>query len=154
MTIHIHEGGLDRPDVQALLRFHYGEAHRHDPSEFTHALPPAALSDPAISFFAAREGESLLGVAALKRLDQWHGEVKSMRTAPAALRRGVARLLLGHLLAVARARGLRQVSLETGTSPEFAAANGWYEASGFTDGPVFGGYPPSPFNRFMTLALT
>nr|WP_233130712.1 GNAT family N-acetyltransferase [Sphingomonas jeddahensis] len=95
----------------------------------------------------------MLGVAALRQLSPDHGEIKSMRTAPGNLRPGVARALLAHLLALARARGYTRVSLETGTAPMFAAANRLYEAAGFIDGPVFGGYPESPHNRFMTLAL-
>lgn len=76
-----------------------------------------------------------------------------MRTAPAALRRGVARSLLAHLVALARTRGYIRLSLETGTAPMFAAANRLYEAAGFVDCAAFGGYPESPHNRFMTLTL-
>ena len=77
-----------------------------------------------------------------------------MRTAPAALRRGVARTLLAHLIALAQSRGYTRLSLETGTAPTFDAANRLYETSGFVDCAAFGGYPESPHNRFMTLALS
>ena len=151
--IEIREGGLDHPAVQDLLAYHHREAHRRFPAGFAHALPPDALRDPAIGFFSGWEDDALLGIAALKRLDADHAEVKSMRTHPDALRRGVARLLLGHILGEARARGHARISLETGTTADFVAANALYEAFGFVDRDAFGGYPPSPHNRFMTLAL-
>jgi len=150
----LRAGGLDDPAVQELLRFHVATAHAETPAENAHALDLDGLRDPAIGFVTAWDGETLLGMGALKQLDARHGEVKSMRTAPGQQRRGVARAILSHLIATARARRYTRVSLETGTAPFFAPANVLYEAFGFVDGPVFGGYPPSPHNRFMTLTLT
>ena len=50
------------------------------------------------------------------------GEVKSMRTHPDHLRRGVASALLEHIIDEARRRGMRRLSLETGRGPAFEAA--------------------------------
>lgn len=151
--MNIRPGGLDHPDVVALLRLHRDEALGSTPREHAHALDADGLGGPGVRFFTAWDGATLLGMAASRELEPGHVEVKSMRTAPGQLRRGVARALLAHLLARARADGATRVSLETGTHPMFAAANRLYERSGFVDGPVFGGYPASPHNRFMTLAL-
>ncbi|WP_174279288.1 GNAT family N-acetyltransferase [Sphingomonas bacterium] len=149
----IRSGGLDHPDVQALLLHHLTQARATAPTEFRHALDVTALGADDVRFWTAWDGETLLGMAALRTIEPGHVEVKSMRTAPAALRRGVARALLTHLIETAHAAGATRVSLETGTHPMFDAANRLYEATGFVDGPVFGGYPPSPHNRFMTLVL-
>ena len=149
----LREGGLDDQRVDALIRHHLAEARASTPQDNAHALGPEALRHPDISFWTMWEGEELLGCAALRQLAADHGEVKSMRTAPAALRRGVARSLLAHLVALARTRGYIRLSLETGTAPMFAAANRLYEAAGFVDCAAFGGYPESPHNRFMTLTL-
>ena len=86
-------------------------------------------------------------------IDAHHAELKSMRTAPAHLRKGVARTMLDHLVATARAAGFRQLSLETGTAAMFAPANALYERYGFEECAAFGGYPASAHNRFMTMAL-
>jgi len=153
-VIELRPGGLDHPAVIDLLRLHVAMAHADTPGANAHALDLAGLHHPAISFVSAWEGDRLLGMGALKQFDERHAEIKSMRTAPDALRRGTARAILTHLLATARARGYARVSLETGTAPSFAAANALYEAAGFIDGPVFGDYPASPHNRFMFLALT
>lgn len=151
--IQVRKGGLDHPAVRDLLMMHLTEMRGATPIENAHALDLGELGHPSIRFFSAWEDDRLIGVAAIKALEPGHAEVKSMRTAPAALRRGVGRLLLDHLLAAARARGDRRVSLETGTAPMFAPANAMYEAAGFRDGPVFGGYPASPHNRFLTMEL-
>lgn len=149
----LREGGLDDPQVVALIAHHQAEARASTPQENAHAMGADALRHPDISVWTLWEGDALLGIAALRQLAPDHGEIKSMRTAPGQLRRGVARALLQHLIALARTRGYARVSLETGTAPMFAAANRLYEGAGFNDGPVFGGYPESPHNRFMTLAL-
>ena len=95
----------------------------------------------------------MLGVAAIKELDAAHAELKSMHTAAEARGRGVGRALLGYLLDTARARGYRRVSLETGTTPGFAAARALYESVGFTPAGPFGGYPQTGDNTFYSLAL-
>ena len=148
-----------RPDdpgsfaVSALLAEHVAFGRAHTPAENAHVLDAGGLDASAISFFTAWDGDALAGMAALRELDPVSGEVKSMRTAAAHLRRGVARALLDHLVAEARRRGYRRLCLETGTAAAFAPANALYEAFGFVDGPVIGGYPPSAHNRFMMLAL-
>ena len=149
----LREGGLDDPRVIGLITWHQAEARAATPQDNAHAMGAEGLRHPDIAFWTMWEGEDLLGIAALRQLSADHGEIKSMRTAPHALRRGVARALLDHLVSLARTRGYTRVSLETGTAPMFAAANRLYEAAGFVDGPVFGGYPESPHNRFMTLPL-
>ena len=152
--IEIREGGLDEPQVQALLAYHLAGAHDDSPPEFRHALNLDGLRDPAITFYTAWQLDTLLGVAALRELSPTHGEIKSMRTADEHLRKGVSRALLNQILLTARDRGYARLSLETGTSLGFAPANRLYETFGFADGPVFGGYPASPHNRFMTLELS
>lgn len=149
----LRAGGLDDPQVAALIARHLAEARGATPADHAHALGAEALRAPDVSLWTMWDGAGLLGIGALRQIDPAHGEIKSMRTAPGHLRRGVARAMLAHLVALARARGYARISLETGTAPMFDAANRLYEASGFVDGPPFGGYPPSPHNRFMTMAL-
>ena len=118
-----------------------------------HALDGDGLAEPGIDLFAYRDGGALLGVGALKRLDQTHAELKSMHTAEAARGRGVGRAMLTYLLGVARDRGYRRVSLETGSMPAFAPARALYAAAGFTECAPFAGYRASPNSTFMTLTL-
>ena len=146
-----HEGELDALDVRDLLALHFAEMRADSPPEACHVLPLDGLRSPAIRFFSLRERDgTLLGVGALKSLDARHGEIKSMRTSPAALGLGVGGAILAHLVATARTMGHTRLNLETGTSPLFAAANRLYQRHGFAPCSSFGGYPDSPFTAFYT----
>ncbi len=140
-------------DVRALIGRHLGFANEHTPPQDVHALDLDGLLDPAVTFFSARRDGELLAIGALKQLDGDHAELKSMHTAEAARRQGIGRAMVGHLLSVARQRGYRQVSLETGTMDAFSPARALYDASGFTPCGPFGDYAPSPSSAFMTLTL-
>jgi putative acetyltransferase len=140
-------------DVRALLERHLAFTLETSPPEHAFALDVDGLLDPAITFYSFRASGKLLGVGAIKQLDLEHGEIKSMHTAQTARGRGVARAVLGHLLDVARSRGYRRVSLETGTMAEFAPARALYARAGFIACGPFAGYQPSEDNCFMTLPL-
>jgi putative acetyltransferase len=146
----IFEGELDREDVRALLDQHFAEMRAGSPPEACHVLPIDGLKDPSIRFFSLRDNGELLGCGALKRLEPGHGEIKSMRTADSALGRGVGKTILNHLIASARGEGMVRLSLETGSTEQFAAANRLYEKEGFERAGPFGSYADTPFTRFFT----
>jgi putative acetyltransferase len=142
-----------RPDVRALLERHLALMLSVTPPEHAFALDVDGLLDPAITFCSFRADGELLGVGAIKALDAEHAEIKSMHTTQAARGRGVGRAILNHLLGVARSRGYRRISLETGTMAEFAPARALYSSAGFEVCGPFADYQPSEDNYFMTLAL-
>ena len=125
----------------------------HSPPESVHALDIDALRKPEITFWTAWEKDELLGCGALKQLDAQHAELKSMRTSSAHLRKGVAKSLLNHILAVARQRSYRRLSLETGSMAAFAPARTLYAQSGFTLCKPFADYIEDPNSVFMTREL-
>ena len=154
MSWTFHEGELGHADVRSLLAQHVAEMNAGSPPSACHVMHADALQDPAIRFFTVRdEGGALLGCGALKRLGPDQGEIKSMRTADAALGSGVGGRMLDHLTATARAAGMTRLSLETGNSDAFAAANRLYQREGFEQCGPFGGYIVTPFTRFFTKAL-
>jgi len=146
-------GDFNDVRVLALLRQHLEGMHANSPLESVFALDLTGLRAPGISFFTAWEGETLLGMGALKELDRTADEIKSMRTDPAHLRRGVGAAILEHLIAIARERGYRRLSLETGSGPAFEPALALYRRRGFVDGDPFGDYTKSAFNQFLHLDL-
>lgn len=150
MSWTIHEGELDHDDVRALLDQHFAEMRAGSPPEACHVLPIDGLKNPAIRFFSLRENSALLGCGALKRLEPGHGEIKSMRTANTALGRGVGKAMLNHLIATARAAGMTRLSLETGSTERFAAANRLYEKNDFERTGAFGDYADTPWTHFYT----
>jgi putative acetyltransferase len=153
VAVTFHTGDLDSSDVQALLAEHFRQMRSISPPDACHVLPAEGLGDPSVTVWSARENGVLLGVGALKELAPDHGEVKSMRTAQQALGHGVGRAILHHIIAEARRRGYRRLSLETGSSDPFAAALRLYESEGFVPCGPFGGYKDTPFTRFFTREL-
>ena len=149
----VRAGGLGDAQVEDLLARHRAEALASTPAANAHALDSARLSALEVEFFSAWDGDELLGIGAIKHIGPGHAELKSMRTAPGHLRKGVGRAILDRTVERARDRGCRRLSLETGTATMFAPANAMYERYGFVDCAAFGGYPPSAHNRFMTLDL-
>jgi putative acetyltransferase len=147
------EGELDRDDVRDLLSQHFLEMRSSSPPEACHVLPIDGLQDPSIRFFTLRENGVLLGCGALKSLASDHGEVKSMRTGNTALGRGVGQAMLGHLLQTARQQGMSRISLETGSTEQFAAANRLYEKNGFERSGGFCDYPDTPWTHFYTRTI-
>jgi len=151
--VRIEPDDLSGEDVRALLTEHLADMHAVSPPESVHALDLEALRAPGVTFVAAREDGVLLGCGALKELDGAHGEVKSMRTAAGARGRGVAAAVLAHLLAVARERGYRRVSLETGAEDFFAPARRLYTRHGFAPCAPFADYTHDPHSVYLTLEL-
>ena len=142
-----------RTDVRDLVAAHRRFAASLSPPENVFALDAGGLLDPDVTLFSCRRGGELLAIGALRHLDDDHCEVKSMHTAAAARRAGVGRAMLAHLIGVARERGYRRVSLETGSIAGFAPARALYVSAGFTECGAFDGYRPSPYSTFMSLAL-
>ena len=149
----ISEGGLDDPDVIALLGEHLQGMADHSPPERIHALNVDGLRAPDITFWTMRDGDVLVGCIALKQLDERHGEIKSMRTASTHLRKGIGAALLEHLVIEARRRRYERLSLETGSGPGFEAAHALYLKFGFEYCGPFANYREDPFSRFMTMTL-
>ncbi|HEY5891139.1 MAG TPA: GNAT family N-acetyltransferase, partial [Acidimicrobiia bacterium] len=143
----------DAADVQKLLARHLDFANEHSPREDVHALDVSGLLGPEISFFSIRSDGALLGVGAIKRIDDAHAELKSIHTAELARGRGVGRAMVRHLVVLATASGYSRLSLETGSMDAFAPSRRLYEALGFEVCEPFEGYGPSPNSTFMTLTL-
>ena len=139
--------------IQALLQQHLAAMHEHSPPESVHALDLQSLRDPSITFWTAWEDNDLLGCGALRQLDDGHAELKSMRTASTHLRKGVGRAILQHILGEARQRGIRRISLETGTPAPFAAARRLYASEGFVLCEPFADYALDPYSVFLTKVL-
>lgn len=151
--LRIIDGGLDHPQVVALLGHHIEQALATSPRESMHALDIDGLRGPDMSFWSIWDDQTLLGVGALKRIDDHHGEIKSMHTALAARGKGVASAMLGHIIAKARALGFQRLSLETGTQEYFRAAQQLYKKHGFIECVPFASYKVDPNSVFMTLDL-
>lgn len=120
----------------------------------THALGLAELQKPDVQIFTARdERGALMGCAALKTLSDEKGEIKSVRTHPDHLRKGVSRALMTHIEMTAKEDGIKALYLETHNTPPYAAACRMYETLGFKYCGPFGEYKQNPRNVFMMKSL-
>jgi putative acetyltransferase len=154
LTVRVERAGdLDDPALVALVTGHVAELRAVSPPGTSYALDSSLLRDPAVTMWVARDDDGLLGCVALQELEPGHGEVKSMRTATHARRRGVGSALLTAVVAEARERGMTRLSLETGTSEFFRPARELYARHGFEPGPAFGSYVAGPDNTFFTRVL-
>jgi putative acetyltransferase len=137
----------------ALLRLHLQGMHANSPAGHVFAFDVSGLKSPDVTVWSVWEAERICGLGALRQFDDDAGEIKSMRTHPDQLRRGVATRLLDHIITEARRRGLALLSLETGSGPAFEAAVRLYRRRGFVPCEAFGDYAQSDFNQFLHLPL-
>ena len=153
MMRRIIQGDLSDPRVIDLLKTHLATARAHTAPGSVHALDLAGLRSPDISLWTIWEDETLLGCGAIKRLSADHGEIKSMHTAQAMRRKGVASAMLRHIIATALARGMSRLSLETGSWDYFQPAHALYRRHGFVECPPFADYALDPNSVFMSRDL-
>lgn len=149
----VREDDLSGAQTQDLLRLHLAGMHASSPPGLSFALDLSGLKAPGVTVWTAWRGEAIAGIGALKELGGGGAEIKSMRTHPDYLRRGVGAAVLEHIMGEARRRGLTRLSLETGSGPAFDAAIALYVRYGFESGDVFADYVGSAFNQFMHLDL-
>jgi putative acetyltransferase len=141
---------LRGPEIIALLREHLRCMAQVSPPESCHALDLDGLRKPDITFWTIWDGANLAGCGALKELTPQHGEIKSMRTASAYLRKGVASQTLTHIINEAKGRGYCRLSLETGAMAYFEPAHKLYARFGFEMCEPFSTYKLDPNSVFMT----
>lgn len=151
MNIKVDE--ITGSEVISLIGEHLHGMTLHSPPESIHALGLDELKGPDITFWTVWDEEQLMGCGALKELDSHHGELKSMRTASAHLRKGVAQAMLEHIIKEARERGYSRLSLETGSMGAFIPARKLYEKYDFVYCPPFGDYIEDQNSVFMTMEL-
>jgi putative acetyltransferase len=153
MSMQIKTDDLTGPEVIGLLQTHLDYCRATSPPESVHALDLDGLRAQNVTFWSIWDGPDILGCGALKELDQDHGEIKSMHTKARERGRGVATAVVEHIIAQARSRGYRRLSLETGSNEAFAPARALYAMFGFVMTEPFADYRPDPNSVFMTLDL-
>ncbi|MGJ4729511.1 GNAT family N-acetyltransferase [Luteimonas sp. SDU101] len=151
--MHIRPANLDDPAFATLMHQHADAMAATAPPESRHALDLSGLRQPGVRVWTLHDGDRLAGCGALQHLDAQHVEIKAMRTDLDYLRRGVARTMLAHLLAEARASGYARAGLETGSMAYFEPARRLYLAAGFAPCAPFGRYVEDPNSTYLSLVL-
>lgn len=178
MNLEISRADLADPHLHAFLSAHLADMAPTAPPESQHALDLDGLSRRGVRVWVAHLDGVLVGTGALADvgdddrglasdvrddgspaddLDRvaggTHAELKSMRTDPTRRGAGIASQMLAHLVDDARSRGVRRISLETGSMEFFAPARRFYARAGFVECPPFGTYVDDPHSVFMTLEV-
>lgn len=140
-------------EIAEFLAEHIQEMKAVSPPESKHALDLEGLKKPEITFWTVWDGISLIGCGAIKQLDSNHAEIKSMRTSVTYRKKGIASMLLEHILNEAKLKGYRRISLETGSMLFFEPARNLYRKYGFKNCAPFSTYKEDPNSVFMTKEL-
>ena len=111
---------------------------------------PGKYEAPQGRLLLAREGDTVLGCAALRSVDESTCEMKRVYVRPAARGKNLGRLLVEAILNEAKLAGYSRICLDV--LPEFTAAQALYESMGFEHAePV--SFNPVPGTKFLALAL-
>lgn len=153
MGIEVCIDDLSSAEVQSLVTEHLSGMQSNSPPGHVYALAIESLRAPKVTFWTAWMDGRLCGCGALKELDPLTGEVKSMRTRAAYLRRGVGQAILDEIVRTAHRRGYSRLLLETGTGQAFEPAHALYRRNGFEWSGPFGDYTATDFNVFMAKDL-
>lgn len=140
-------------EIARLLSDHLESISGTAPPESQHTLDLDSLRAPDITFWSVWDENTLAGCGALKKLDDQHAEIKSMKTADRFLNRGVATVLLAHIIQYATNQNYQRLSLETGSMEYFKPARHLYARFDFEPCPPFAGYIEDINSVYMTRLL-
>ncbi|WP_431279900.1 GNAT family N-acetyltransferase [Leifsonia poae] len=153
MTIDVRPADFADTRLSDFLAAYLDELAPTAPPESRHAFDFGALQQPSVRMFVAYDGDDIVGTGALSTIEPGHEELKSMRTAPTHRGKGIASLMLTHLLQDARSRDIARISLDTGSMDFFRPARALYAKSGFVTSEPYGRHVVDPNTVYMTLAL-
>jgi putative acetyltransferase len=137
-------------ELAQILQAHWLFCTSTTPIEHVYALDASRLFTPDITVFGARVNGELVGVGALRKLDQVHAELKSMHTLAKSRGLGIGKAMVDHIEQFAKEQGVKRISLETGATQPFKPARQLYESLGYQDCEAFGDYVLSEDNTCMT----
>jgi putative acetyltransferase len=157
-VVEIKPERADHPQVVALLGAldrYLGELYE---PEANHILSVSELLDPEVSFFVARQGETIVGTGAVRRMPaesdtggELYGEIKRMYVDPAVRGQRIGERLLQTLEGLLRESGVALALLETGRDQREAVR--LYERCGYIRRGAFGGYSDNGLSLFMSKGL-
>jgi putative acetyltransferase len=158
LDIVIRPERADHPQVVVALAALDDYLRALYPPEANHILSTEELLAPDVSFFAAWQGDRVIGTGAVRQRAgelgtgaKAYGEVKRMYVDPTLRGRRVGARLVEALEASMRARGLTLALLETGRDQHQAVR--LYERCGYHQRGPFGGYPDNGLSLFLAKVL-
>ena len=148
------EGNFDNIEVHDLLVKHFIELRSVSPEGSAHVLDIDGLKIPSIKFWSFWEGEELIGVGALKFLNNLHGEFKSIRVNDKFRNKGYGLEVINHLINEAIKLNIQQLSLETGAGNFFQDARELFAKCGFKTCDPFSHYKKDVNSVYMSMLIS
>lgn len=143
----------DRDDVISIFREYVASPTVNlgfQEYEVEFAGLPGKYVAPEGRLLLAREGDMVLGCAALRRVDEKTCEMKRVYVRPSARGRSLGRLLVEAILSEAKLAGYSRICLDV--LPEFTTAQRLYESMGFEPAEAVS-FNPVPGTKFLALSL-
>ncbi len=137
-------------ELAQVLQAHWLFCTSSTPIVHVYALDATKLFSPDITVFGARINGELVGVGAMRKLDAHHAELKSMHTLANSRGLGVGKAMVAYIEDFAMSKGIKRISLETGTNEAFRPARELYNSLGYESCEAFGDYVLSEDNTCMT----
>ena len=137
-------------ELAKLLQAHWLFCTSTTPIEHVYALDASKMFASDITVFGARIQGELVGVGALRKLDEEHAELKSMHTLAKSRGLGIGKAMVAHIEQFAKNQGVKRISLETGATEPFKPARQLYKSLGYQTCEAFGEYVLSEDNTCMT----
>ena len=148
------EGNFDHPEVHELLKKHFIELRAASPKGSAHVLDIAGLKVPSIKFWSLWENKKLLGCGALKFLDNFHGEFKSIRVHDNFRNKGNGIKVIDHLISKAKILNIKRISIETGASDFFIPARKLFKKCKFEPCEPFAHYKEDLNSIYLTKLIS
>ena len=137
-------------ELAHILQAHWLFCTSSTPIEHVYALDASKLFTPDITVFGAWNDGELVGVGAMRKLDAHHAELKSMHTLANSRGLGVGKAMVAYIEDFAMSKGIKRISLETGTNEAFKPARELYYSLGYINSEAFEDYVLSEDNMCMT----
>ena len=125
------QNNFDDYEVNKLLKKHFIELRSVSPEGSTHVLDINGLKNASIKFWSLWEENKLVGCGALKFLETYHGEFKSIRVADDFRKKGYGKKIIHHLISESKEIGIKKLSVETGSGNFFLPARKLFTSCGF-----------------------
>jgi len=147
------ENNFDNAEVNHLLTKHFIELRSVSPDDSCHVLDIKGLKDSSIKFWSFWDNNQLIGCAALKFLDDEHGEFKSIRVEDNSRGKGFGKKIISHLIEVAKNEGIKKLSIETGAGDFFKSARKLFKKFGFKTCRPFADYKEDHNSCYFDLEI-
>ena len=147
------ENNFDNAEVNHLLTKHFIELRSVSPDDSCHVLDIKGLKDSSIKFWSFWDNNQLIGCAALKFLDDEHGEFKSIRVEDNSRGKGFGKKIISHLIEVDKNEGIKRLSIETGAGDFFKSARKLFKKFGFKTCRPFADYKEDPNSCYFDLEI-